>query len=469
MKKIYLLFSLFISINLVAQVPEALISKVSPAIFKVTAYDASNTELQSGTGFFINSSGTALTNYHLMAGASKVKVHTTDGKVYLVNMILSQSKDNDLIKFSVKNELSEVFQSLKVNPNSPKAGESVFILTNDGGQDVTYKQRSVSSTGTDKTFGETISLNSSFSTGFSGAPLMNMNGEVYGIVTDLAADGNNISFCSSVKNMNEMEDVNALKFPAKDDNSVPDVNTGNDDTDPHNTMYYLGSKVVFCDDVDSDNNPKNPGSTFPVGKVTIYVDNGSKKLSCSQLSVKYYLKGSSDDKETLADEGTIPVSDGLTALWYDHTFKEAGEYRISVYNDLGAWVNDANVTITSGSDYSTNDPKSTMYYLDSKITFCEKLDDNSNFVGEGTRFNRGTVTIYLSNGGTKNLSTTLLKVKYYKKINGDYSQVDTENISITGKYPAAYFTHDFTDKGEYRVSIDNEFDVWINSSELTVK
>ena len=68
--------AILITFVLRAQDLSVLIDKTSPAIFKITAYDADGNELQSANGFFYNSNGTGLCNYNVLCGAAKAKVKT---------------------------------------------------------------------------------------------------------------------------------------------------------------------------------------------------------------------------------------------------------------------------------------------------------------------------------------------------------------------------------------------------------
>ncbi|MEI7802495.1 MAG: serine protease, partial [Bacteroidota bacterium] len=150
----------------------ALIDKCSPSIFKITTYDASGNEYAVGTGFFISATGTALSNYHVFQGASKAKIKTSDNKTYLVENIIGWSKESDLLKFTVKNELNETFPYLKMNAVSPKQGEKIFIIGNPLGLEKSVADGIVSSVRQDDKMGETIQITAPISHGNSGSPLM---------------------------------------------------------------------------------------------------------------------------------------------------------------------------------------------------------------------------------------------------------------------------------------------------------
>jgi hypothetical protein len=76
--------------------PTEVAALCSPAVFYIEVYDASGKAYASGSGFFISSAGVAVTNYHVIAGASSAKILTTDDKVYDVSGVYDYSADNDL-------------------------------------------------------------------------------------------------------------------------------------------------------------------------------------------------------------------------------------------------------------------------------------------------------------------------------------------------------------------------------------
>lgn len=466
-KNILLLAAFFLSFHAFSQELSVLIDKASPAIFKITAYDIDGNELSSGSGFFYQSTGTGITNYNVLLGASKAKVKTKDGKTYMVSTISSWSKESDMVKFMVKNELGEVFPSLKISPNTPRVGEHVFYLGNNFDSDASVMESNVSTTATDDKIGDILKLSSDVRPAYSGAPVMNMNGEVYGIVGFNKLTGMNTNTIISVKNMNNLEDVNALKFPGKDNSVVINNPVNNPDKlDGHNTMYYASSKVVFCEDVDDSNNPKNESSTFSTGKITVYVDNGDYKFDCNKMDVTYYKVNGSD--ETEVDHETYTIEPGLVATWWDHTFSTEGEYKVSVRNEYDTWINDGSVTIDNGTSDSYDDPKSTMYYLNSKVRVAEDED----YKNEGTTFYKGSYDkdlVFFVDNDPKNLKTTSLVATYSKKSGDDYKEITTETYTITGKYPIAYFHYTFKDRGDYRIRVVNEYGAWINTSDFTIK
>jgi hypothetical protein len=482
-----ILLLILVSDSLHAQELTTLVDKVSPAIFKITTYDAGGTELGVGTGFFISSTGNALTNYHVLQGASKAKIKTFDNKTYIIDNVIGWSEESDIVKFSVRNELNEVFPFLKMNATAPKAGEKIFIVGNPLGLDKTVSDGIVSSVRQDDTYGETIQVTAPISQGNSGSPLMNMQGDALGVVTFFLKNGQNLNFAVSVKNLNIIEPVNALKFPPEDGedvvNNTKPTEKKEDYNDPGSTFYYLNSKVKFCTELTETQTPENPGETFyisPSGsRIYIWIGN-DKKLATDQLVVTIHKKVGSEYSQLVETKYY-----DITSTWEDthfkYTFYNTGDYKISIYTKDDVWINSGYVSIKSDSDNTsdntkkntenTNDPSSTFYYSKSKVQFCVDLDDNQQPLNPGTVYNIGKDDswIYVHVQNDKSLATDQLIVDIYKKKGNDYSEfVETKKYDITPSREDTHFKYTFYKNGNYKISVYSKDNVWINSGYVEI-
>ncbi len=355
---------LFFTLNAIGQTQDLteLIDKCSPAIFKITTYDAAGKDLAVGTGFFISSNGTALSNYHVFQGAAKAKIKTNDNKTYLVENVLAWSKESDMLKFSIKNELNEVFPFLKMNAVSPKPGEKIFIIGNPLGLEKSVADGIVASVRQDDKMGETIQITAPISHGNSGSPLMNMNGEALGIVTYFLENGQNLNFAVSIKNLNILDPVNALKFPAEDgsEQSTVSSNNGSDSgsnsiinyDDPASTFYFIDSKVKFCTELDANEQPQNPDEVYSIDKkkdnwIYVWVGNNGKPLGTEQLIVDIYKKKNKNSKSY--DKFVTTEKYNITNTWPDthfkHIFKKAGYYVFRIYTKNNVWIQNGYITI----------------------------------------------------------------------------------------------------------------------------
>ena len=139
----------------------------------------------SGTGFFITQDGYILTNHHVISGASSVKVTLYNGETYDAKVIGSdEDYDIAVLKIDVTGATPVVLgDSSKV-----AIGESVAAVGNPLGEltfsmsegIVSCVNRAINVDGTPFNM---IQVDCSINPGNSGGPLMNLYGEVVGIVS----------------------------------------------------------------------------------------------------------------------------------------------------------------------------------------------------------------------------------------------------------------------------------------------
>ena len=139
----------------------------------------------SGSGFVVTADGYIVTNYHVVEGASTISVTLYNGDVYSA-VTVGGDKDYDLavLKVQAENLIPVVLgDSTKVN-----VGDTVLAIGNPLGE-LTFSQSrgSVSSANrainVDGTPFNMIQVDASINPGNSGGPLMNVYGEVIGIVS----------------------------------------------------------------------------------------------------------------------------------------------------------------------------------------------------------------------------------------------------------------------------------------------
>ena len=161
------------------------------AVVMVTGYAGANgsysasTAISTGSGFFISQDGYALTNCHVIDGATSVSITTRDGKLYSATVVGSDStNDVALLKVDAQNLPYVTIGSsaaLIVGDQVAAIGNPLGELTST--MTVGYvsgKERSVT---TDNTIINMLQTDAAINSGNSGGPLFNMKGEVIGITT----------------------------------------------------------------------------------------------------------------------------------------------------------------------------------------------------------------------------------------------------------------------------------------------
>ncbi|NLW74274.1 MAG: hypothetical protein GX057_05195 [Clostridiales bacterium] len=89
---------------------------VSPATVEVNTYRRNNLEWNTGSGFFIDDSGTLVTNYHVIEDAYEIKVQLDDNTVCPVVEIIAFDKELDLAILKIDRKTPY----LEFTPEQPK-------------------------------------------------------------------------------------------------------------------------------------------------------------------------------------------------------------------------------------------------------------------------------------------------------------------------------------------------------------
>jgi len=181
------------SVSLGQEDVPALIKRVEPSTVVITIYDREGRGKGQGTGFFISQEGDVITNFHVIQGAVRAEVRTSDGKTYPVSRVLDDDRTGDLIRIST-NTLGNLTPALPVTSSLPDVGTHVIVIGTPLGLDKTVSDGIVSAVREVPGFGKIIQLTAPISPGSSGSPVLNMKGEVIGIISFFVAPGQNLNF-----------------------------------------------------------------------------------------------------------------------------------------------------------------------------------------------------------------------------------------------------------------------------------
>lgn len=164
-----------------------------------------NTDKTIGSGFFIDR-GKVVTNYHVIDGASEIKVQLQNGKTYHVEYILGYSKELDIAILSIPVETS----FLPICQNEIKVGETVYAIGSPLGFSDTFTDGIISSISRRSDNVEYIQTNAAITHGNSGGPLINAYGEVVGINTISITEGQNLNFAININELYRVSIANPL-------------------------------------------------------------------------------------------------------------------------------------------------------------------------------------------------------------------------------------------------------------------
>jgi serine protease Do len=150
-----------------------------------------------GSGVITDTSGIVVTNDHVVSGASKIYVTTSDGKEYEAE-VLGADSDNDLAVLKVE---AKGLRAVKLGTTSDLLiGETVIAIGNPFGLSNTVTAGIVSAVHRSvqgesrRTYSDFIQTDAAINPGNSGGALVNVLGELIGINTAIVGGANTIGF-----------------------------------------------------------------------------------------------------------------------------------------------------------------------------------------------------------------------------------------------------------------------------------
>ncbi|WP_206460131.1 trypsin-like peptidase domain-containing protein [Anaerovorax sp. IOR16] len=187
---------------------EQIYDKYSPAVFYIEIYDSNSNAIGSGSGFFIDSKGIALTNFHVIEDAYSAKIKTQDGKTYTIEGVYDFNKTLDIAKIKIN---GSGFPYLPIGDSSKViAGSETFAIGSPLGLDNTISQGIVSNANRVLDGISYIQTTAPISQVSSGGALFDKNGKVIGITSGYFLEGQNLNIAIPINNTKQLKNT-ALK------------------------------------------------------------------------------------------------------------------------------------------------------------------------------------------------------------------------------------------------------------------
>ncbi|MBE6623770.1 MAG: serine protease [Ruminococcaceae bacterium] len=171
---------------------EQIFDKCSPAVFYIEIYDRDKYQLGTGSGFFIDDKGTAITNYHVMEDAYYAFAQLSDSdEYYEILGIYDYSKENDWAVIKVDcsdNAYLDIGDTSKV-----LGGTSVYAIGSPLGLKNTISEGLISNPARIVEGTTYFQTDAATSPGSSGGALLDKNGQVIGITSATHIFGQNLN------------------------------------------------------------------------------------------------------------------------------------------------------------------------------------------------------------------------------------------------------------------------------------
>ncbi|HEX3052132.1 MAG TPA: trypsin-like peptidase domain-containing protein [Aggregatilineaceae bacterium] len=175
--------------------------EVSPSVVAISASAVSHNRVVSaatGSGFVVDDAGYIVTNNHVIEGANQIEIDFYDGTLTWAEVV-GVDPDSDLAVLKVDVPADTLQPVTFGDSDTLQIGETVLAIGSPFGQDWTLTSGIIS--GLDRTIqgltqfsiGGVIQTDAAINPGNSGGPLLNLDGDVIGVNSQIATTSNSNS------------------------------------------------------------------------------------------------------------------------------------------------------------------------------------------------------------------------------------------------------------------------------------
>lgn len=206
MKSLWLLLFLLIPTPTLASqdiLPE-LVRRIKPSAVAIETFDSRGEKLSRGSGFFVDADR-IVTNRHVLENAHRAEVHSSTGAIFPVKGVLAVDAEGDLALLKIEVPTNSPIRPLPLDKTSPQEGESIVVIGNPLGLEGSVTNGIVSAVRDIPTFGRIIQITAPISSGSSGSPVVNMQGQVIGIATLQITGGQSVNFAIPSERISQLQ------------------------------------------------------------------------------------------------------------------------------------------------------------------------------------------------------------------------------------------------------------------------
>lgn len=179
-KTIAILFCMMPFSVLLAQELPKWADKAKKAVFSIVTYTKDNQILSTGNGFYIDETGTGVSDYSLFKGAERAVIITANGKELPIKYIMGANDMYDVVKF--KADFDKKAEALQPAPAASAIEQTVYLLPYSTQKESKGQTGSVAKVDTigDQTYYYTLNMQTTDKT--VSCPIMNETGQVVGMI-----------------------------------------------------------------------------------------------------------------------------------------------------------------------------------------------------------------------------------------------------------------------------------------------
>lgn len=176
--------------------------KSKKAVVQITTYGKDGTKLTSGTGFFVSETGDILSSYELFNGAEKATATDTDGKTYPITTVVGADELYDVVKVKAETPKKVPYFNIATDPLA--VGTAVYLLPYSTAKTVNFGQGTVTEVSKLKDPYSYYKLSIPLESTQVNSPILNAEGQVFGLAQADAAGNKDISYAVSAGYTNSL-------------------------------------------------------------------------------------------------------------------------------------------------------------------------------------------------------------------------------------------------------------------------
>jgi serine protease Do len=273
-----------------------IIEKADNATFIIYTFDELGNATSGGSGFFIDTNGTGITNFHVLENATHATIRTANGREYMIDAVIVSDRHKDIAKFSIQHN-GERFNALRFSRRQIERGDVVYNISSPFGHRNSFFSGVVSALRTEGLSGKEVQFTSDLAAGSSGSPVLDRRGNVFAVFTNSVA--NSLQFGTMI-NQEVISSLNEHDFPL------------------HNPQFNAQSNIVIL------NRFAENSVTLMLNAIEFGADTTTLHLSATNLSLR----------------------DETTFLWLELNEKEDGFTLVNLDTDTNYYI----ISSTVGTD-----------------------------------------------------------------------------------------------------------------------
>lgn len=190
---------------------EQVYARFSPAVFYIELYDANRRAIASGSGFFLSADGKAVTNYHVIEGASYAKITLADGATtYDVTGVYDYDGTADLALLQV--DATQVPYLVRGTGAQVVGGATVYAIGSPLGLSNTISQGIISNVSRTIGGADYIQTTAAISSGSSGGALITAAGTVIGVTAGTIEDGQSLNMAVPITKLDNLSQTSTVSL-----------------------------------------------------------------------------------------------------------------------------------------------------------------------------------------------------------------------------------------------------------------